>query len=188
MPDRTDHLKKSARRVSVGASVFFTLASVAGCTGGLNQSDGPLVPSPSDGGEREEPRMPGPLPGPIAPADVRPFTRTADRSTWEKTTVVVEQRQVQAQPTYVGEPLCDRTTARQRGEIPTTTTVLEEGGNGGTMALEAVAAPFWFAWDIVASPVRNVMRPPGTTERVPVSPARLEPHDAQAAAPPPEEK
>ncbi|MFO0829927.1 MAG: hypothetical protein U0572_17430 [Phycisphaerales bacterium] len=163
----------STSYVTAGAAMV-AIAMLCGCTGGLNRHDAPT-------GE-DLPDLQARMPAAVPPTVTRGFERVPDRATWDKTVIVVETRQVEAQPTYVTAPTYDKTTARQRGDYPTVATVFEEHGDGGMMAIESVAAPFWSAWDLVVSPVRMCMRPPWATNRVPNNPPSLTPPAPTAAA------
>ena len=140
-----------------------------GCTGNLNTTDAPLGESLPD--------LAGTMPSTVGNAipadDPAPVAQRIDRSTWDRTVVVVERRQVEVQPWGVTNAQFDRSTARERGEYPTTTSVLEGPGDPGDAALEGLAAPFVASWDLVASPVRIFILPPWATVRVPASPPTL---------------
>jgi hypothetical protein len=160
------HSPRPTPALVVPAAVAALTLLATGCTGGLNQGDGlDGVTLPDLTG-----RMPGPEPTgePQAPTMV-------DRAAWtDTTTILVVQRQVEVQPTYVSEYLYGTPPARSTGAWPTTTTALETDTNGGARALEGVAAPAWAAWDILVAPVRVILQPPGTTLRAPAQPPTLE--------------
>ncbi|MBL9119877.1 MAG: hypothetical protein JNL80_08185 [Phycisphaerae bacterium] len=130
------------------------------CTGHLNQSDGLLGTQLTD--------LEGRIPGAI-PANETPSLHGLDRSAWERTTVRVERRQVESLPSYTSRVLYDHSTARERGERPTITSVLEGDGSGYRASAEAFSSPVFAALDLLMMPVRLVTSPPLRIERAPVS-------------------
>jgi hypothetical protein len=88
-----------------------------------------------------------------------PSVVSIDRSNWQETRFVVPVSGVNHHPHYTDEkPRFARQTARARGEYPTQATVLEMGNHkftdqGGSLALEGVAAPIRAMWDILKFPV-----------------------------------
>ena len=130
------------------------------CTGHLNQSDGLLGTQLTD----LEGRVPGAFPG-----NETPSLNGLDRSAWERTTVRVERRQVESLPSYTSTVLYDHSTARERGERPTITGVLEGDGSGYRASAEAFSSPVFAALDLLMMPVRLVTSPPLRIERAPAS-------------------
>jgi hypothetical protein len=186
--DHPTHRPSAVPRLAVAAP--FVAALLAGCTGALNQSDD-LLGAP--GADPSLPDLAGTMPGPL-PADEGPsLTHGHDRSHWtephgnmtEKARIVVVERQVEVQPWYVSVVSYDKGTARARGEAPTAITALEVHGDGGAQALEGVAAPFWAAFDLLASPVRMVILPPWSLVRVPETPPIPVTAHAEATPAPP---
>ncbi len=151
---------------SLPLSLAMTLG-YAGCTGNLNRSDGLVDSNLPD----LEGRMPGEPPASEAPS----LSNGADRQHWDKTTIVIARRQVEVQPWGVSDVQYDKSTARERGDFPTSATVLEGPGDAGMAAWEATAAPFWAATDLLMSPIRVFIAPPWATVRVPQHPPSLLP-------------
>ena len=123
-------------------------------------------------GEQQLPDLSGQMPAAVPTGEPGGFVRV-DHSTWETTTIVVAQRQVEVNPNYSTMFAIDHTTARQRGEMATAVTALEDGGDNGNLALEGVVAPFMAALDLVASPVRMFIHAPWSTVRAPEDPPKL---------------
>ena len=161
--------------ITVASALGLALAAaLAGCTGNLNRTEGPLFTSPDQSLSDLSANLPSAVSTFDATSATRGFAPVGDRATWEKTTIEVNQRQVESNPTYVTAALYDKSMARQRGDYPTTATVLEEDGNDGSQALEAIAGPVRTAWDLVVSPIRMVIRTPNSTVLRPLAPASLE--------------
>jgi hypothetical protein len=140
------------------ASVLIALAGfAAGCTGHLNQSNGPLgtaLPA-----LRAEPCV-----TPTAP-DEPSLGPDGSRSAWQVVTVHAPIHQTETQPTYHTRRRIDRTEARDAGAYPTVATALEipTSRSRGNAALEGVVEPVNAAVDLVLIPFRMILRPPGTT-------------------------
>lgn len=141
-------------------ALFGWAIGLAACTGHLNQTDGLLGTTLTD----LEGRVPGAL-----PANETPSLNGLDRSAWERTTVRVERRQVESLPSYTTTVLYDHSTARERGERPTITSVLEGDGSGYRATAEGFSSPVFAALDLLLMPVRLVTTPPLRTERTPAS-------------------
>lgn len=133
-------------------------ASLAGCTAQLNQDDDLL------GGAL--PDLAGRMPATPA-ADVEPSLKGLHRDGWERVTVRVERRQVETHPSMATRLLYDHSTARERGEAPSETSVLEGPGCPGRAAAEGLSSPFVAALDILLMPVRLVTQPPTSVVRGP---------------------
>jgi hypothetical protein len=160
------------------ALLVATTALLVGCTGHLNRSDTLTIAGAEQPLPDLEGRMPGELPaneGPSLTSGRDGSPASHDRSHWERTTVAVAPRQVEVQPHFVDRVAYDRGTGRARGDAPTRETALELGGDGGAQALEALAAPFRAAADLVFAPVRFLATPPGATVRSPAEPPRPNP-------------
>lgn len=157
-------------RVIAARPMALVALLLSGCSGALNTSD--------DVQGEALPDLRGAMPTALPAPETASLTNGHDRSHWaqphgniaEPTTIVVEERQVEAFPTYVSTPLYEHTTARARGEWPTTLSALELGGDEGMMAVEGLAAPLWAAFDLVVAPVRMCQRPPWATVRYPEEP------------------
>jgi hypothetical protein len=154
---------------------------LGGCTGNLNQSNG-LFGS-------ELPDLAGRLPATL-PANDSPSLNGLDRSAWEPTVIRLERRQVETNPSYASNVLYDRSTARERGEWPSTESSLEGGGSAYRATAESFSAPVFAAFDLVAMPVRfffncpcNVVRQPAAPASLSVVPTRAEPSQSPPAAP-----
>jgi hypothetical protein len=133
------------------------VAFAAGCTGHLNQSDGPLGTA---------------LPALRAAPCVMPTTPDApsvgpggSREHWEVVVVHAPIHQTEVQPTYHTRWRIDRTEARDTGAYPTIASALEvpTAKSRGNAALEGVVEPANAAVDLVLMPFRMILRPPGTT-------------------------
>lgn len=89
-------------------------------------------------------------------------SRGADRSRWNRTTIVVPVGTVAHQPTYATSPagLIASPAPRHGGAFPTPESAVDVSGDAGDRALDALADPFVAAADIVLFPIRAVESPP----------------------------
>ena len=125
---------------------------LSGCSTPANQLwtvDGVSVAEAVDGGE--------------ATADLSlGVSRGADRSRWNRTTLVVPVGTVAHQPTYATSPAgpFSRPAPRHGGAFPTPESSVDVSGDAGDRALDALAEPFVAASDIVLFPLRAAQGPP----------------------------
>lgn len=153
MCDRSRRFPTSCATRAAGslALLSLALATITGCSGALNAGDAPL-------GSELPDLAPAATASPVeAPT---PSLTGLDRSNWSRTTITIERGQVESFPHYTSRYLYDRSTARERGEAPSTSTVLEGAGAPGSTVAEGFSAPVVAAWDLLAFPVRAFMKPP----------------------------
>jgi hypothetical protein len=162
---RFENDRRRAAAARCASAAIFVLG-LAGCSGQLNQSDALLGSALPD----LEGRPVGALP---ANETASLNAASVDRSHWSPTVILVERRQVEAFPPYVSDVLRLEGTARERGEWPTTGSVLEGSGCQKTAVAHAVAEPFVAAFDLVAMPFRMFSTPPLSTVRFPANPSGL---------------
>ena len=128
-----------------------------GCTGHLNQSDGPF-------GTALPALRAAPCVTPTVP-DAPSLAADGSRAHWETVVVHAPIHQTEVQPTYHTRWRVDRTEARDTGAYPTIASSLEipTSASRANAALEGVVEPANAAVDLVLMPFRMILRPPGTT-------------------------
>ncbi|MBX3355058.1 MAG: hypothetical protein KF724_05100 [Phycisphaeraceae bacterium] len=99
-----------------------------------------------------------------------PSLRGLDRRHWDPVIIRVPGGQVEHQPTYFEPVLLASGPARNTGAAPTTDTVLEGASDGGSLAIETVAAPFIFGGELLILPIRAIIDPPWSVHRAPSTP------------------
>lgn len=164
------------RPLALGTTLLVA-SLLSGCTGSLNASDSLL------GSDLPDLCAPAAVPAAASDGSAPSLNGSLDRSHWATTSVRIERRQVEVQPHYAsvvrygrGNATTPSTTpARNAGLWPTPSTALETSTDGGTLALEGLAAPFHAAFDLVAMPVRMILQPPASTVRSPSNPPCLSP-------------
>jgi hypothetical protein len=191
------------RSVSAGVRVLASCAAISllsGCTGHLNRADGLLATTMAS----DLPDLAGPLPQSIPAPDEPSLTQGLDRSHWSRSTIRVERRQVESQPSYAtlvrygsqctctgcdggaGSGTCGAGCGCgcNCGCGPAAGSLRVGRTSAGTAALEGVAAPFHAAFDLLAMPVRWFITPPWSTLRAPSDPPLLEDSGPRGAAAP----
>ncbi|MEY3142663.1 MAG: hypothetical protein RLY21_1156 [Planctomycetota bacterium] len=133
------------------------MVCAGGCTGHLNQSDGPLGTA-----------LPALRAAPCvvqATPDAPSIGPGGSRAHWELIVVHAPIHQTEVQPTYHTRWRIDRTEARDTGAYPTIASALEipTSASRGSAALEGVIEPANAAVDLVLMPFRMILCPPGTT-------------------------
>jgi len=98
-----------------------------------------------------------------------PTLQGLDRRHWPTVVLLMPSGQVEHQPSYF-EPLhLASGPARNQSLAPTEETVLEGSSDGGSLVLEAAAAPFVTAGELVILPVRAIIDPPWSVHRAPAA-------------------
>jgi len=162
IPMARSFASRHATRRTIAASLMAMAA--AGCTP-LNDHDGLIGAEPG-----ALPDLRGDVVGAPARDDAIAGGRTLDgldRRHWSVTTVLIPAGQVEHQPTYFEPAHLAKGTARAEELPPTTDTVLEGPSDGDSLLLEAAAAPFVFAGEMVILPVRAIFDPPWSVHRSP---------------------
>ena len=135
--------------------LLLSLATIPiGCQGPLNDDDGLLGAAPPL--PAIEPGSGGSFQGDTPGGEVVPL----DRSSWPLEVVVIEQGQVEAQPSYgSAEPVVhslDRASLRW----PTPDRAVDTRINEGDEAVNALLAPLVAAGNLVIFPIRACITPP----------------------------
>lgn len=157
-------------------AVVLLLAGLPACTP-MNESNGLIGAEPN-----ALPDLDGHAPAIDAEAryaDGTPTLQGLDRRHWPTVVLLMPSGQVEHQPYYFESLHLASGPARNEKLAPTTETVLEGSSDGGSLLLEAAAAPFVTAGELVILPVRAIIDPPWSVHR---SPAAL-PEAASASAP-----
>lgn len=89
-------------------------------------------------------------------------SRGASRDGWERTLFVAPTGEVSHRPTYARVPTSysAQKDPRRDGEFPTAESALAAEGDPGAEMMQAFAAPFWAAADIIRFPIAAIVTPP----------------------------
>lgn len=105
------------------------------------------------------------------------------RDNWHETTFYVPIKGVEHKPTYTNDlPKRTMSTARQRGEFPAQSTVVEgtDFDSTGAQAEEAALGPFRAAWDVIWLLPKMIVTPPDRTVSSPRDGYERGPHTSLA--------
>lgn len=91
-------------------------------------------------------------------------SRGASRDGWERTVFIAPAGEVSHRPTYARIPTSysEHKNPRRDGEFPTAESSLTAEGDSGAETMQAIAAPFWAAADIIRFPIAAILTPPWT--------------------------
>lgn len=160
---RDARIERRRGRAKAVAIVVPLACALAGCAT-MNASDGLIDAEPGALPDlRGEPRPA--LPESSGEASLRGL----DRRHWPVVVVREPAGQVEHQPYYFEPVDLASGTARGEGLDPTPATVLEGASDGGSLLLEAAAAPFVFVGELVILPVRAIFDPPWAVHRSPAT-------------------
>lgn len=158
------------RRAAPALLGVLTLVGALAACAPMNESNGLLGAEPGALPDLEGPAPAGGGHTSVSSATIGtggPTLQGLDRRHWPTIVVRVPPGQVEHQPVYFERLHLAKGPARNEGVAPTTATVLEGPSDGGSLLLEAGAAPFVFAGELVLLPLRAVLDPPWSVKRAP---------------------